>query len=87
MKIDPVSKALIKSDVEINGAKYDAEEQVAAIDYMYGYGSLPKARQAIVDRKHSEDDIKRALLWKATEGLPFKEAQEMYKRNLEKENL
>lgn len=87
LHIDPVSKTLVKPDIDIGGRKYDAEDQVAAIDYMYGYGSLPKARQAIVDGKYSEDDIKRAILYKETEGLPFKERKELYQKNLKKFGL
>ena len=87
LHIDPVSKTLVKPDIDIGGRKYDAEDQVAAIDYMYGYDSLPKARKAIVDGKYSEDEIKRAILYKETEGLPFKERKDMYEKNLKKFGL
>ncbi len=85
--IDSVAKTLEKESIKLGDFEYDAEAQVAAIDYMYGYGSLPKARQAIVDGKHSEDEIKRSLLWEETEGLPFKERKEMYESNLKKFGL
>lgn len=86
--IDSVSKELKKADMDIGGSKYDAEEQAEAINYMYGYGSLPKARQAIVEGKHSEDDIKKSVLYKETEGIkPHSKRREAYERALKKAGL
>lgn len=87
MSIDPVSGLLKKPDIDIGGSKYDAAEQADAVNYMYGYDSLPKARKAILEGKHSEDDIKRALLYHELEGLPFKEKKKAYELSLKKYGL
>lgn len=87
MSIDPVSGLLKKPDIDIGGDKYKAQEQVDAINYMYGYDNLPKARKAILEGKHSDDDIKRAILYYELEGLPYKDKKAAYEKSLKKYGL
>lgn len=73
--------------IDVDGIRYNYDNIVDALLYMYGLDTHEKAAEAYIKGEFTDREIKRALIYWDTQGLPWNERKVIFDRTCKKLHL